>query len=68
MNEIQFVLEQHQTHDELEIPSIKVIDTTILLLKQGLTVPFISRYRRHLTEGLDSSTIRHVEQYLMMCK
>jgi len=64
MNETHFVLEQLQNHDEIEI-STKAVNATISLLKEGLTVPFISRYRRHLTEGLDSSNVRIIEQYVM---
>lgn len=35
----------------------KSIDNTLILLKEGSTVPFISRYRKEMTEGLDEVEI-----------
>lgn len=38
------------------------VDTALALLAEGNTVPFISRYRREATGGLDDAQLRHIEQ------
>lgn len=38
--------------------SIKQIDTTISLLNEGATVPFIARYRKEMTGGLSDDQLR----------
>ena len=37
---------------------------TITLLEEGATVPFIARYRKEVTGGLDDTQLRHLEQRL----
>ena len=37
---------------------------TIALLEEGATVPFIARYRKEVTGGLDDTQLRHLEQRL----
>ena len=40
------------------------IQNTLKLLEEGCTVPFIARYRKELTQGLDEEQIRVIqEQY-----
>ncbi len=44
--------------------SQKQVENTIKLLSNGATVPFISRYRKELTEGLDEVQVAQIkEQY-----
>lgn len=50
-----------QMHQELNI-SIKQIETTLELLQQGSTIPFIARYRKEVTGGLDEVEIHTIEQ------
>ncbi|EEI16880.1 Tex family protein [Corynebacterium lipophiloflavum] len=38
------------------------VDTALALLVEGNTVPFISRYRKEATGGLDGAQLRHIEQ------
>ena len=38
------------------------VDTALALLAEGNTVPFISRYRKEATGGLDDAQLRHIEQ------
>lgn len=40
------------------------VDAAIGLLDEGATVPFISRYRKEVTEGLDDGQLRLLEQRL----
>ncbi|MDQ7090068.1 MAG: Tex family protein [Methylococcales bacterium] len=40
------------------------IDATIKLLDEGSTVPFIARYRKEITQGLDDSQLRTLEERL----
>jgi len=40
------------------------IDSAISLLDDGATVPFIARYRKEVTQGLDDSHLRHLDQRL----
>lgn len=42
--------------------SKKQIETVISLLKDGNTIPFIARYRKEATNGLDEDNIRKIEQ------
>lgn len=49
--------------------SEKQIRNTILLLNEGATIPFISRYRKELTEGMDEVQIGDTkEQYDKLCE
>lgn len=40
------------------------VDAAIRLLDEGATVPFIARYRKEITGGLDDTQLRHLEQRL----
>ncbi|XQW85246.1 Tex family protein [Thalassotalea piscium] len=40
------------------------INAAINLLDDGATVPFIARYRKEVTQGLDDNHLRHLEQRL----
>ncbi|GAB2927849.1 Tex family protein [Rheinheimera gaetbuli] len=40
------------------------VSATITLLEEGATVPFIARYRKEVTGGLDDTQLRHLEQRL----
>lgn len=40
------------------------VDAAIKLLDEGATVPFIARYRKEITGGLDDTQLRHLEQRL----
>jgi protein Tex len=37
------------------------VANTILLLEQGATIPFISRYRKEITESLDEEQIAAIQ-------
>ena len=49
--------------DELGV-KIEQINASIKLLDEGSTVPFISRYRKEATGGLDDTQLRNLEQRL----
>ena len=42
--------------------SNKNVDSTIKLLNEGATIPFISRYRKEVTGGLDEVEIEVISQ------
>ncbi|MBF0471144.1 MAG: RNA-binding transcriptional accessory protein [Gammaproteobacteria bacterium] len=44
--------------------SEKQVEAAITLLDQGATVPFISRYRKEVTGGLDDGQLRQLEERL----
>jgi uncharacterized protein len=44
--------------------SVKQIQAAVTLLDEGSTVPFIARYRKELTQGLDDTQLRNLEQRL----
>lgn len=48
---------------ELKV-SIKQVDSAVTLLNEGATVPFIARYRKEVTGGLDDSQLRLLEERL----
>jgi uncharacterized protein len=48
---------------ELNIKSSQA-SVAIALLDEGATVPFISRYRKEVTQGLDDTQLRHLEERL----
>jgi len=53
---------------ELQIPE-RQVDNTVELLKEGATIPFISRYRKERTGSLDEVQIAAVkEQYDKLCE
>ncbi len=41
------------------------VAATIALLDAGSTVPFIARYRKEATEGLDDTQLRNLEERLI---
>lgn len=49
--------------------AVKQIANTLLLLNEGATIPFISRYRKEATGGLDEVQIGNIkEQYDKLCE
>ncbi len=49
--------------------SEKQIENTIQLLQDGATIPFISRYRKEMTEGLDEVAVGTIkEQFDKLCE
>ena len=48
---------------ELNVKSTQV-DAAIDLLDGGATVPFIARYRKEVTNGLDDTQLRNLESRL----
>lgn len=49
--------------------SEKQINNTLNLLKDGATIPFISRYRKEVTGGLDEVQIENIKnQYDKLCE
>ena len=49
--------------EELAVPA-KQVTAAITLLDEGATVPFIARYRKEVTGGLDDSQLRTLEERL----
>jgi len=49
--------------EELNVRAQQV-DATVALLDEGATVPFISRYRKEITGGLDDTQLRTLEERL----
>ena len=45
--------------------SVKQVESAIQLLDDGNTVPFIARYRKHLTDSLDDTQLRLLETKLI---
>jgi uncharacterized protein len=52
-----------QISAELQLPSGKV-KTTMELLDEGNTIPFIARYRKEMTGELDENQLRDIEERL----
>jgi uncharacterized protein len=50
-----------QIAGELSLP-VRGVEAVVKLLKEGATVPFIARYRKELTGGLDETQIRDIEE------
>lgn len=48
---------------ELNI-SLKQVRTTVGLLDEGNTIPFIARYRKEMTGELDENALRDIEERL----
>ena len=48
---------------ELAVPRSQVV-AAVGLLDEGATVPFISRYRKEATDGLDDTQLRNLEERL----
>ena len=40
------------------------VEKTVALIDEGNTIPFISRYRKEVTGGLDDSTLRDLDDRL----
>lgn len=49
--------------ERLHIPE-KQVKSTLSLLESGATIPFISRYRKEVTGGLDEVQIGNVQEAL----
>src|SRR5664279_973824 len=49
--------------EELAV-NIKQVSAAVALLDEGATVPFISRYRKEVTGGLDDTQLRQLEERL----
>lgn len=56
-----FVLNQVQLKTELPFSSVK---STVSLLHEAATVPFIARYRQEMTGGMDETQIRSIQTWL----
>jgi uncharacterized protein len=54
---------EHRIANELGVRPAQVI-AAIGLLDEGATVPFISRYRKEATDGLDDTQLRNLEERL----
>ena len=52
-----------QIAQELNVKTSQII-SAIALLDDGSTVPFIARYRKEATNGLDDNHLRHLDQRL----
>ena len=52
-----------QIAQELNVNAVQ-INAAITLLDDGSTVPFIARYRKEATQGLDDNHLRHLSQRL----
>lgn len=59
MNSLSFKIAQ-----ELSVKPEQV-EATIQLLDGGATVPFIARYRKEITQGLDDTQLRNLEERLL---
>lgn len=57
----------HQIAAELSVATQQVA-ATIKLLEEGATVPFIARYRKEVTGGLDDTQLRHLAERLSYLK
>ena len=53
----------NQLAQELAVP-VRHIEATVALLDEGATVPFVARYRKEVTGGLDDTQLRTLEQRL----
>lgn len=51
-----------EIENELNIDK-KYIEATLKLLEEGNTIPFIARYRKEITHGLDEVQIRKISEY-----
>lgn len=49
--------------EELSV-NVKQVKAAVLLLDEGATVPFIARYRKEATDGLDDTQLRNLEDRL----
>ena len=44
--------------------TVDQVEKTVALLDEGNTIPFISRYRKEITGGLDDTQLRKLEERL----
>jgi uncharacterized protein len=58
MSIAQRIAEELQVH-------IKQVEAAIGLLDEGATVPFVARYRKEVTGGLDDTQLRHLDERLI---
>src|SRR3977135_1436754 len=49
--------------DELGVPE-RQVEATVVLLDGGATVPFVARYRKEITGGLDDAQLRTLQERL----
>jgi uncharacterized protein len=54
---------EHRIAQELQVADAQV-KAAVALLDEGATVPFISRYRKEVTGGLDDTQLRNLEERL----
>jgi uncharacterized protein len=54
---------EHRIAKELGVRAAQVI-ATVQLLDEGATVPFIARYRKEVTDNLDDTQLRNLEERL----
>ena len=57
----------HQIAQELQVREAQV-DAVLKLLDEGATIPFIARYRKEATGGLDDTQLRTLEERLQYLK
>ncbi|MCU7845361.1 MAG: RNA-binding transcriptional accessory protein [Candidatus Thiodiazotropha sp. (ex Monitilora ramsayi)] len=50
--------------DELQV-NVRQVESAIGLLDEGASVPFIARYRKEATGGLDDTQLRHLDERLI---
>jgi uncharacterized protein len=50
--------------DELKV-RVNQVESTIGLLDEGASVPFVARYRKEVTGGLDDTQLRHLDERLI---
>ncbi len=50
--------------DELQV-RVNQVEAAIGLLDEGATVPFVARYRKEVTGGLDDTQLRHLDERLI---
>ncbi len=50
--------------EELQV-RVKQVEAAIGLLDEGATVPFVARYRKEATGGLDDTQLRHLDERLI---
>jgi uncharacterized protein len=55
-----------QLASRLNIPATQ-ISATLKLIEEGATIPFIARYRKEATGGLDDTQLRNLAEQLEYC-
>ncbi|MFM6923051.1 MAG: Tex-like N-terminal domain-containing protein, partial [Polynucleobacter victoriensis] len=54
----------HQIASEMNVRP-QQIAVSVALMDEGATVPFIARYRKEVTGGLDDTQLRNIEERLL---